>query len=248
MSLNDSSSLILIVGAIAILAFVVHGLWFSGRSINRKLVKGSKEDQEIALSNAVGKVRIVKPKEIGAENDFNALNVKHENYSSQNSNNKVEPVVSLSTDFSLQEKDPRTPENTYELNLFASEGRPYRGLDLEELFNNYGIIKGEKDIYCVYENPQLKDRIVFRLCSLEAPYAFPDNMESFSTSSLALYMQLPPKGKAFLYYRAMHIAAKCLVEHLGGVIKDNNNKEMTDESLEQTELLLKKYDKSDAEE
>ncbi len=52
MSLNDSSSLILIVGAIAILAFVVHGLWFSGRSINRKLVKGSKEDQEIALSNA----------------------------------------------------------------------------------------------------------------------------------------------------------------------------------------------------
>ena len=110
------------------------------------------------------------------------------------------------------------------------------------------ILKGEKDIYCVYENPQLKDRIVFRLCSLEAPYAFPDNMESFSTTSLALYMQLPPKGKAFLYYRAMHIAAKCLVEHLGGVIKDNNNKEMTDESLEQTELLLKKYDKSDAEE
>lgn len=46
----------------------------------------------------------------------------------------------------------------------------------------------------------------------------------------------------------MHIAAKCLVEHLGGVIKDNNNKEMTDESLEQTELLLKKYDKSDDEE
>ena len=59
MSLNDSSSLIFIGGAIAILALVVHGLWFSGRSINRKLVKGSKEDQEIALSNAVGKVRIV---------------------------------------------------------------------------------------------------------------------------------------------------------------------------------------------
>ena len=105
-----------------------------------------------------------------------------------------------------------------------------------------------KKTFTVYENPQLKDRIVFRLCSLEAPYAFPDNMESFSTTSLALYMQLPPKGKAFLYFRAMHIAAKCLVEHLGGVIKDNNNKEMTDESLEQTELLLKKYDKSDDEE
>ena len=47
MTLNDSSSLILIVGALAILAFVVHGLWFSGRSLNRKLVNTSKEDQEI---------------------------------------------------------------------------------------------------------------------------------------------------------------------------------------------------------
>ena len=61
MTINDSSSLILIVGAIAILAFVVHGLWFSGRSINRKLVKGSKEDQEIVKSNQIGKVRIVVP-------------------------------------------------------------------------------------------------------------------------------------------------------------------------------------------
>ena len=60
MSLNDSSSLILIVGALAILAFVVHGLWFSGRSINRKLVMTSKEDQEIINSDAVGKVRIVR--------------------------------------------------------------------------------------------------------------------------------------------------------------------------------------------
>ena len=53
MTFNDSSSIILIVGAVAILAFVVHGLWFSGRSINRKLVKTSKEDQEIANSSAV---------------------------------------------------------------------------------------------------------------------------------------------------------------------------------------------------
>lgn len=33
MSLNDSSSLILIVGAIAILAFVVHGLWFLAEAL-----------------------------------------------------------------------------------------------------------------------------------------------------------------------------------------------------------------------
>ena len=55
--------MILIVGALAVLAFVIHGLWFSGRSINRKLVKGNKEDQEIVKSDGVGKVRIVTVKE-----------------------------------------------------------------------------------------------------------------------------------------------------------------------------------------
>ena len=69
MTLNDSSSLILIVGALAILAFVVHGLWFSGRSLNRKLVNTSKEDQEIQQSSAVGKVRIVLPKSMSVQAD-----------------------------------------------------------------------------------------------------------------------------------------------------------------------------------
>lgn len=49
MSLNDSSSLILIVGALAILAFVVHGLWFSGRSINRKLVMTLKKIRKLSI-------------------------------------------------------------------------------------------------------------------------------------------------------------------------------------------------------
>ena len=73
MTLNDSSSLILIVGAIAILAFVVHGLWFSGRSTNRKLNKTSKEDQEIVLSNTVGKVRIIRPKSLDNPVDVTAV-------------------------------------------------------------------------------------------------------------------------------------------------------------------------------
>jgi len=82
MTINDSSSLILIVGAIAILAFVVHGLWFSGRSINRKLVKGSKEDQEIVKSNQIGKVRIVVPQD-NKDNTATAEIGKIETFSSK---------------------------------------------------------------------------------------------------------------------------------------------------------------------
>src|SRR5574344_545456 len=237
MTLNDSSSLILIVGAIAILAFVVHGLWFSGRSINRKLVKGSKEDQEIINSLSVGKVRIVIPQSVDTKSLTSENTTKIETFVNK-AENKTVPVEKT-----REIKQDLQVAATYELNLVSAEGRPYRGLDLEELFKTYGFIRGEKDIYCVYEDPNLKDIIVFRICSLEAPYSFPKKMDDFSTKALALYMQLPPKGKGFIYFKAMRIAANCLVEHLGGTVYDNDNKELTADKFDKLESELRKYDK-----
>ena len=59
MSLNDSSAIILIVGALAVIAFVIHGLWFSGKSTNRRLNKDSEADQVLENTGGLGKVRIV---------------------------------------------------------------------------------------------------------------------------------------------------------------------------------------------
>ncbi|MDD6206001.1 cell division protein ZipA C-terminal FtsZ-binding domain-containing protein [Succinivibrio sp.] len=231
MTLNDSSSLILIVGALAILAFVVHGLWFSGRSLNRKLVNTSKEDQEIQQSSAVGKVRIVLPKSMSVQADGDEVP-------------RIQNFAAVESDSKNNISKNRIIQKTYELNLIANEGRPYTGLDLEELFSSYGFLRGEKDIYCVYEDPETKARIVFRICSLEAPYSFPQDMSSFSTRSLAIYMQLPKKGKCFIYFKAMRIAAERLVEHLGGIIVDNDSKEYSSDALDALEHMLREYDKS----
>ena len=237
MTFNDSSSIILIVGAIAILAFVVHGLWFSGRSINRKLTRNSKEDLEIASSQAVGKVRIVIPMS-EKKGDNVSVSPKVETFV------KASEALSKTSEENIQSVSS-VVKNTYELNLYAYEGRPYKGMDLEELFGNYGFIRGDKDIYCVYEDPQLKDKVVFRICSLESPYSFPEKMDSFSTKALAIYMRLPQKGKCFVYFKAMRIAANCLIEHLGGVLKDNDNHELSEENLDYIEHTLKEYDKSE---
>ncbi len=238
MTFNDSSSIILIVGAVAILAFVVHGLWFSGRSINRKLINSSKEDQEIANSAAVGKVRIVMPQTEGSSEEN--VSPKVETFV-----NKVDNKKERSQENSVPDDIESNISKTYELNLYASDGRVYKGLDLEELFGNYGFIRGDNDIYCVYEDPTLKDHVVFRICSLEAPYSFPKNMGEFSTRSLAIYMHTPNKGKGYIYFKAMRIAANCLIEHLGGVIYDNDNHELNDDALDAIENLLKHYDESE---
>ncbi len=246
MTFDDSSSIILIIGAIAILAFVVHGLWFSGKSINRKLEKNSKEDQDIMNSSAVGKVRII---------------VSRNDSSVSDSQNSVEKFETFAKEPKIDEKVTKPQKTskpkeiakeqvcvTYEMNLYASEGREYKGLDLEELFANYGFIRGDNDIYCVYEDPNKSDRddrLVFRICSLEPPYSFPKKMDNFTTKSLAIYMQLPPKGRAFVYFKAMRIAANCLIEHLGGISCDNDNVEYTEERLDAIEMALDEYDKSE---
>ena len=239
MTLNDSSSLILIVDAIAILAFVVHGLWFSGRSTNRKLNKTSKEDQEIVLSNTVGKVRIIRPKSLDNPVDVTAVrkDIPHLNSKAKS---KVEPTVNLSPSFSLPQKE--SVQNTYELNILATMGRAYKGLDLEELFNAYGLFRNDKDIFVVHESAS-SNNVVFRLCSLEAPYSFPKDMSNFATKQLAVYMQLPPKGKAHTYFKAMRIAADTIIEHLGGSIVDNSNKEVSTDKLDRIEKILYHYDK-----
>ena len=245
MTFDDSSSIILIIGAIAILAFLVHGLWFSGKSINRKLEKNSKEDQAILNSSAVGKVRIIVSRSDSVSSDPQKDLEKFETFTKEPRGDENGSMISKTSKPKEIVKEQVCV--FYEMNLHASEGREYKGLDLEELFANYGFIRGDNDIFCVYEDPNeadRDDRLVFRICSLEPPYCFPKKMDNFTTKSLAIYMQLPPKGRAFVYFKAMRIAANCLMEHLGGTSYDNDNVEYTEERLDAIEQALDEYDKS----
>ena len=42
MSFSDPSAIVLLIGAIAIIVFLVHGLWFSNKPQTRKLSKNDK--------------------------------------------------------------------------------------------------------------------------------------------------------------------------------------------------------------
>ena len=146
-----------------------------------------------------------------------------------------------------QEVEEYTPSRTvYELILSSAPDRPYQGEDIEELCNQYGFIQGFiKDnlkIYFVYENASTKENEVFRICSMEAPYYFPENMQGFKTSAIALYMNLPSRGKAFAYFKALRMASEIFVNQLGGVIEDQHRQPLTSSDLDQTAAELQRYD------
>lgn len=138
------------------------------------------------------------------------------------------------------------PRNVYELIVSAAPGHPYLGEDIEDICNQKGFIQGFiKDnlkIYFVYENSNTKENEVFRICSMEAPYYFPENMKDFQTSAIALYMTLPEKGKAYAYFKALRMATEIFIDQLGGQIQDQHRNPLSSEQLDMIAAELQHYD------
>ncbi len=232
--LNDPGAIALIVGAIAIVVFLVHGLWFSGKPKNRKLNMKNHEDQELSRSDEVAKVRIVTRDRQGPEDEKKPFNKK----------SVIEPTFDV--DDRLLQSRVREHEfpSSFELNLLAPEDRPYRGDDIEALCRQYGILRGEMDIFYVFENLNTRTNEVFRICSLVSPFTFPkeEDMAKFSTPALALYMNVPPPGKGATYVKALIMAANLFVDSLGGRILDIHHQDLTKERLDEMEEIMKRYD------
>lgn len=141
-----------------------------------------------------------------------------------------------------------TPNVYYQLVLAADRDRPYLGEDIEALCNQYGFIQGfiqdTLKIYFVYENAAAKENEVFRICSMESPFYFPEDMHNYKTSAIALYMGLPERGKAFAYFKALRMAAEIFTGQLGGRIEDSRRIPMTPQDLDQFAQDLQNYDKN----
>jgi FtsZ-interacting cell division protein ZipA len=247
MSLNDSSAVILIVGALAVIAFVVHGLWFSGRSSNRRLSKNSKEDQALEKAPGLGKVRIVTP-EMPSDEQTETTG----GFRIQDSSVHEEPRVEFGDDGKAPSEPSiqvtrKMPQST-EINLAAPEGREYRGEDIDAIVRELSFSRDPSGkIFIVSEGANGAGARVFALCPLKAPYSFPSDMSGFTTPKLAFYMKLPQPGKARDYMMVMRTAAQMFADRLGGTLQDNNGRPLTSEILDKMEDDFRKYDGRNAE-
>lgn len=232
MSFSDPSAIILIVGAIAILIFLIHGLWFSGKPINKKI--NSNDSKEMEFQN-LGKVRIVT---VDKPSDDLELQRVEEELDIKVNNNNIEEVENKTQ----YKEEPW--QKSYEINLVAPLNMPFKGEDIEAICDEFCILRGEMDIFYVYENPQTRKDEVFRICSLEKPFSFPQDMTGYTTTALALYMNLPEKGKGFAYFKSIKVAANIFLDKLGGELQDNYHNIITEEQLEKMANDLRLYDES----
>lgn len=336
-SFVEPSSIVLIIGAICIFLFIMHGLWFSNKPQNRKLKQNNQHDMELSKSNTVGKVRIVTNDPVGSDepkttkpvsikprastqkqvrlndgfgDEYSELQasvsvnpkVKRQNLGDTSNavstgqstglgsssplgpSGQVEAKVRLQTatpnematlqsnqamgskvqanvriepssdnlgvnQNTLSAKSSQHPWlDNYEIVIVASPDRPFLGEDIEALCNEYGFLPGYVEdklkIYSVYENNQDKSNEVFRICSMERPFCFPEDMRGFKTSAIALYMPLPPKGKGKAYFNALRMATEIFLNQLGGQMQDNSHQIISLDRLDDLAAGLEEYDLS----
>lgn len=306
-SFNDLSSIVLIVGALFIIIFLIHGLWFSNKPQNRRLKKNDLRDQELSRSDQIGKVRIVTPDSMSTSDDEDLADLATIRKSSDRSHNldagtekasklhraqlpqdyddgynsSLQNNASISVNpqthnrrtepsFNVDELTPNAMGNAYdeaniasaastaasaatteqhdvyEIIIASDPERPYLGEDIEEICNQYGFIQGyiqeDLKIYFVYENAREKTNEVFRICSMEPPFYFPENMHGYQTSAIALYMTLPSQGKAFAYFKALRMATEIFINQLGGHMEDQHRRQLTAADLDELAAELQAYD------
>lgn len=309
-SFTDPSSIVLIVGALFIIIFLVHGLWFSNKPQNRRLKKNDQRDQELSRSEQIGKVRIVTPDSFSAtdgddldsiatikkstgssghgkrglrERELRALkdndaSLRMPDVGSDSYDESLQNTASISVnpkthgirtepslnaydaglnvdeiyqpqaepDYAAVDAGAAEEHNVYEIIIVADPESPFLGEDIEEICNQYGFIQGyiqdNLKIYFVYENAREKTNEVFRICSMEQPYYFPENMQGYQTSAIALYMTLPPQGKAFAYFKALRMATEIFINQLGGHMEDQHNRVLTTADLDALAAELQAYD------
>lgn len=244
MSLNDSSAIILIIGALAVIAFVFHGLWFSGKSANRRLNKSSETDQVLQNSTNVGKVRIVSGTNTDDTSHFDKKTVKIQDthaFAPEKQKTITNEVKTIRT----EENPIKRPPEIYEINVESETERPFMGTQIEELFNELGFMRSKNSVYICPESMDQeleKSAVVFRICSLKKPFSFPEDMQNYETNALAFYMTLPETGKGEVYFNCMRCAAQEFADRLGGKLLDTSGEPLTDQKMDEIASLLHEYD------
>ena len=249
MSLNDSSAIILIVGALAVIAFVIHGLWFSGKISNRKLSKTSSADQALQNANGLGKVRIV-----ASDSEDEEVSKAPRSYKYVDSQVKLEEPSKDSPDQQASAEKGSAPEteeqkikplDVYEINIESESGHSFDGEHLKELFSEFGFVRTTQGLYVCPESlggDLTKTPIVFRICSLTKPYSFPEDMKNYQTTAIALYMKLPEIGKAEGYYSCMYGAATEIARRMIGKLVTTEGESVSEQKSNEILDLLHDYD------
>ena len=129
-------------------------------------------------------------------------------------------------------------EKLVSVHVAAQNDRRFYGSDLKAIFNQHGYTYGRMSIYhCALDGDK-----VFSIANMVKPGTFDDDqMDSFETPGLTLFMRLPIELDAAVAFDFLIREAKGLAEELGGHLRDGNRNPLSEQTIQHMREDIQQY-------
>ncbi|WOI35595.1 cell division protein ZipA [Alteromonas sp. CI.11.F.A3] len=130
------------------------------------------------------------------------------------------------------------------LNVKAPEDDPIAGAALLPMLLTLGFKFGDQDIFHRHVNSNGKGPVLFSLANMFKPGIFDiDNLETFNTQGVSLFMILPIEGDPHQVFNMMHNAARKLADEFGGQVLDGRRSVLTKQGLQQYMEKIREFER-----
>ncbi len=273
--MDDFRGVLIILGAISILALAAHGIW----TVKRKAkLQRDNQRRPSASKNSTAKKPVDKPLENKnatsagtskerVEPNFTSTKIEPElpdegivvsidKSRAAKSSDQVEPasvpkekndISAINTKISqdslaaetiapsatAEVKENHDPEEVLILNVVAPEGQVISGAALLPFLLTLGFKFGDMAIFHRHEDSAGGGDVLFSLANMFNPGTFDiDNMETYTTQGISLFMSLPVDGDPSQVFNMMHNAAKKIATEFNGQVLDGQRSVLTRQTVQ----------------
>lgn len=163
--------------------------------------------------------------------DFDNQRIDH---NIENVSRDPEPTVS----------DEPVEQEVLVLNVKMPGEKTVSGAALLPALLTLGFKFGEQDVFHRHAASNGKGPKLFSLANMFKPGTFNvDNMETFETQGISLFMILPIEGEPQQVFNMMHNAARKLADEFGAQILDSRRSLLTKQSLQQYVEKIREFER-----
>lgn len=130
------------------------------------------------------------------------------------------------------------------LMVLAAEGQMFRGADLVPCMLEHDLRFGDMDIFHRHADASGQGPVLFSVANALKPGTFdPDQMDSFVSPGISLFMQLPGPHEPRSAYNLMLSTAEQIAQAMGGEVRDASRKALSTEVRLRHQELLAEYER-----
>lgn len=154
------------------------------------------------------------------------------------------PSLSESDNSTTSNSSAEMPSEVLVINVRAEEGESLSGAALLPLLLTLGFKFGEHDIFHRHVNANGKGPVLFSLANMVKPGVFDiDNLETFSTQGISLFMVLPIEGDPHQVFNMMHNAARKVADEFNGQLLDGRRSILTKQGIQQYVEKIREFER-----